>query len=217
MGNKNLQKVEKNKNDKDIIKNKFFSILLENSSNKEGDTKWMTDNINEWKIIDKNPEWKIIDRNEKTKCCCGHIIKHAFYIFNIKTNKELTVGSTCIKYLDLPKWEEFVKISILLKKLRAAKGQRIEDWKKFFPVKLLLFLYLNGYIVKYIDNTPKMEYEFILKMRRKRKKLTENELKKVNAMIFIKNGILEKLEKNNYLLKEEDFENYLKEEEKSYV
>jgi len=74
-------------------KHKFIQHLLSLSNEKE-----LPGALNEWKLLAK--EARSYEKKEAL-CICQHMIKHAFYVYNKKTGKTITVGSTCCKKFNI--------------------------------------------------------------------------------------------------------------------
>ncbi|MBR5016271.1 MAG: hypothetical protein IKX50_00930 [Spirochaetia bacterium] len=141
-------------------------------------------------------EWEIFDCEEdedcSTECICGHEgLKYLYTIRNrINGNILFPIGSSCIK-----KFERFdlnEKISILEQMynlLHAVdRGERIELTSKLFSSNLLLYFYKKGvFKPNYYNGFDSYnDYEFMLKMFRKRNKntISQDHHKKINAIII---------------------------------
>jgi len=147
---------------------------------------------NDWKSA--VVEWSIDDveedRTQTVSCICGHTpIRYLFTIRNIVNgNKLCPIGSTCIMKFERPDLNEEVSTKEQLYQLFHA----IEDntfltlSPDFFSRKLLRNLFDLGAFKPshYNDFQPHKDYDFMLKMFNKRKERTDNENKKVAAIIL---------------------------------
>ena len=76
-----------------LAKHQFIQHLLSLSYEKE-----QTGALKEWKLLNKKR--KSYEKKEAL-CICQHRIKHAYFVYNKKTGKTITVGSTCCKNFDI--------------------------------------------------------------------------------------------------------------------
>lgn len=161
----------------------FEKIILENSSNQEDFEKAK----HEWEIISAD-----IDPEQTYSCICGQ--KHLKYLYRIRNkinNKTLGyIGNDCIKKFrrtDMnAKLSAFQKECTLVK-FCAENGLYI-DWpqqKHLFSVSLIERIYNKGGFkpTQYNHYDPKVDYEFFLRMFRKRDDASPNELKRVRAIL----------------------------------
>lgn len=166
------------------MKNKFVENLIfkiiENSYSKT----WK-EAVKEWKIVDL----EIIDKDSYTECICGK--ENIKYLYSIKNynngNIIYPIGSSCIKKFNRRDLNEEIDINMKMGELLIAykNNQFIELNSKYFSKKLLLYLFENNVFESNIYNSfnPELDYKFLLKMFNKRNKPTENEEKKIRALI----------------------------------
>lgn len=150
-------------------------------------------------------EWRIIgcsvDRYLRSDCICGkENIKYLFTIENCENGEILyPIGSSCIKKFERNDLDDLVnvyeKMSRLLEEYENKKF--IELNGELFSRKLIYFLYTEGCFKpnQYNHFEPENDYNFLINMFNKRSKITENQDKKIKAIIvnyvipYIKNKI----------------------------
>lgn len=140
-------------------------------------------------------EWDIIayeeDEDCDSSCVCGHSpIKYLYTIQNRDNDNIIfPIGSECIKKFNRDDLKEKIDIiESMFELFKAIKNEEyIELDKKLFSKKLIKHLYEQNVFEpnKYNNFDAYNDYEFMLKMFRKRKERTEKEKRKINALIAV--------------------------------
>lgn len=138
-------------------------------------------------------EWEIIDCIEddfnESSCICGkENIKYLFRIRNVKNGNELfPIGSSCIKKFERDDMNELTSVKEKLFQLLHAiqSSEFISLNSEYFSRKLLKHLFEEGAFQpsEYNNNDGENDYEFMLKMFNKRSEPTDNQKRKIRAII----------------------------------
>lgn len=141
--------------------------------------------VNEWSIVDSE-----LDEELESQCICGkENLKYLFTIRNDHNGKELKpIGSSCINKFEREDLNESTDIYIELYKLLSAFEDKkyIELSSDLFSRKLIKYLYEDDCFEanEYNNYNPKNDHDFFLKMFNKRQPMTDNQDRKVKAIIM---------------------------------
>lgn len=153
---------------------------------------------NNWN--DAVQEWEIIDCEEdescSSECVCKHLgLRYLYTIRNVMNGNELApIGSTCIKKFEREDLNEEISVMEQMFSLLHAveRHERIELNTKYFSKKLLEKLFKENVFNpnQYNHYNGQNDYEFLLKMFRKKDKssISDAQRKKITAIIM--NSIL---------------------------
>lgn len=161
------------------VKN-LINTVIEKSVNKSWNTA-----VLEWEIDDV-----IEDENHESSCICGkENIRYLFTIKNINNQNTLfPIGSSCIKKFEREDLNELTLVNEKLFKLfHAVKANAfITLDSKYFSRKLLKYLFDQGAFPPNQHNkyNGDKDYDFMLKMFNMRGEPSENQLKKIRAIIL---------------------------------
>lgn len=157
----------------------LIQTVIDNSLSKD----W-NNAVYEWEIEDC-----IEDRHSKAECICGkENIKYLFTIRNVENGRRLWyIGSTCIKKFNREELNEQIDVNEKLFKLlhKIKEGEFVSLNSEFFSRKLLKYLYDEGVFKdnQYNDFNGENDYNFLLRMFNKRKIITDNQKRKINAIL----------------------------------
>lgn len=158
----------------------FIREILDNSKSKE------------WKSAVL--EWEIVgcfeDKKQQESCICGkERLRYLYEIKNKKTGQIIfPIGSSCIKKFDRHELDEdvdiFKQIANLLTKF--SKNKTVQLNSENFSKKLFTFIMQRGAFKpnQYNGYNASSDYKFMIDMFNKRTELTENQRKKVNAILY---------------------------------
>ncbi len=165
------------------MKNKYEEQLQHTIiSNSDSDT-W-TSAVKEWQIVD----WSE-DNSQQSICLCGKCgLKYLFTIKNKISGRNLSpIGSSCIEKFGrqdlIMQAKEIVELYNLLNAIKDKKFVTLS--KDFFTEKVLKILYQRGAFkpTKYNGMDGRVDYEFMVKMLKAKRKPTEMQQRKINGVI----------------------------------
>lgn len=148
---------------------------------------------NNWE--DAKEEWTNVDDIEEddqlsSQCVCGHEnLRYLFTITNaINGRKLFPIGSTCIKQFENDDLNTVVGVYRQLLDLEKAvkDGTFVELNSDFFSRNMLRYLYDNDAFAAsvYNDFDAYNDYKFLLDMFNKRTEPSENQQRKINALVL---------------------------------
>ncbi|MGL4769184.1 MAG: hypothetical protein ACRCW6_03090 [Mycoplasmoidaceae bacterium] len=164
-----------------------------------------------------NDEWEFenlyIKEELEGKCICGRKIKNIYVIKNKDNNKTATLGSTCIADFGYKEIDDIAKKIDEIRNYSIKNNEKdkdLENWKELFNKKLLLYLWINGFIQSYKDKTARKQFDFLVEMKymKRKENPTEKQNVKIWCMIFGKKGIFEKLKEKGYCITKDQFQKY---------
>lgn len=148
------------------------------------ESNYWEDAVTEWEIIDCYE-----DETLSESCICGkERLKYLFTIQNtLNQNTLYPIGSSCINKFNRTDLNEQADIQEkLFKLLHAVRGRTFITLTSQYFSRRLLKYFLDNDVFKaneYNKFSPELDYQFLLKMFNSRTKPTQNEQRKINAII----------------------------------